>query len=206
MDQIISLVIILLGGYFLRLSLISSGQAWAKSYAQTVSFFLLPIITHVITKVIYGNIALSLGMIGALSIVRFRHPVKSALELIIYFNLITIGIATSVNNYYAGILIILSILIIYSLKYLQKYLNKNDGRSFYNISFNEGIEYNQIEIISSLKIDIIENNKNLKSLIHNSESNEYCYRLSFENRDQLDSFKNEIDRIDGIKKKDVNYI
>ena len=145
-------------------------------------------------------------MIGALSIVRFRHPVKSALELIIYFNLITIGIATSVNNYYAGILIILSILIIYSLKYLQKYLNKNDGRSFYNISFNEGIEYNQIEIISSLKIDIIENNKNLKSLIHNSESNEYCYRLSFENRDQLDNFKNEIDRIDSIKKKDVNYI
>lgn len=206
MDQIISLVIILLGGYFLRLSLISSGQAWAKSYAQTVSFFLLPIITHVITKVIYGNIALSLGMIGALSIVRFRHPVKSALELIIYFNLITIGIATSVNNYYAGILIILSILIIYSLKYLQKYLNKNDGRSFYNISFNEGIEYNQIEIISSLKIDIIENNKNLKSLIHNSESNEYCYRLSFENRDQLDNFKNEIDGIDGIKKKDVSYI
>lgn len=206
MDQIISLVIILLGGYFLRSSLISSGQAWAKSYAQTVSFFLLPIITHVITKVIYGNIALSLGMIGALSIVRFRHPVKSALELIIYFNLITIGIATSVNNYYAGILIILSILIIYSLKYLQKYLNKNDGRSFYNISFNEGIEYNQIEIISSLKIDIIENNKNLKSLIHNSESNEYCYRLSFENRDQLDNFKNEIDGIDGIKKKDVSYI
>ena len=206
MDQIISLVIILLGGYFLRSSLISSGQAWAKSYAQTVSFFLLPIITHVITKVIYGNIALSLGMIGALSIVRFRHPVKSALELIIYFNLITIGIATSVNNYYAGILIILSILIIYSLKYLQKYLNKNDGRSFYNSSFNEGIEYNQIEIISSLKIDIIENNKNLKSLIHNSESNEYCYRLSFENRDQLDNFKNEIDGIDGIKKKDVSYI
>ena len=206
MEQIISLIIILLGGYFLRSSLISSGQAWAKSYAQTVSFFLLPIITHVITKVIYGNIALSLGMIGALSIVRFRHPVKSALELIIYFNLITIGIATSVNNYYAGILIILSILIIYSLKYLQKYLNKNDGRSFYNISFNEGIEYNQIEIISSLKIDIIENNKNLKSLIHNSESNEYCYRLSFENRDQLDNFKNEIDGIDGIKKKDVSYI
>ena len=206
MDQIISLVIILLGGYFLRSSLISSGQAWAKSYAQTVSFFLLPIITHVITKVIYGNIALSLGMIGALSIVRFRHPVKSALELIIYFNLITIGIATSVNNYYAGILIILSILIIYSLKYLQKYLNKNDGRSFYNISFNEGIEYNQIEIISSLKIDVIENNKNLKSLIHNSESNEYCYRLSFENRDQLDNFKNEIDGIDGIKKIVVSYI
>ena len=37
-------------------------------------------------------------MIGALSIVRFRHPVKSALELIMYFDLITIGIATSVRT------------------------------------------------------------------------------------------------------------
>ena len=206
MEQIISLIIILIGGYFLRLSLISSGQAWAKSYAQTVSFFLLPLITHIITKVIYGNIALSLGMIGALSIVRFRHPVKSALELIIYFNLITIGIATSVNNYYAGLLIILSILIIYSLKYLQKYFYKNNGGSFYNISFSEGIEYNLIEIISSLKIEIIENNKHLKSSIHNSETNEYCYRLSFDNKDQLNNFKSKIDNIDSIKKIDVNYI
>ena len=40
-------------------------------------------------------------MIGALSIVRFRHPVKSALELIMYFDLITIGIATSVRTKWA---------------------------------------------------------------------------------------------------------
>ena len=75
----------------------------------TVSFFILPIITFVITKTIYGNIALSLGMIGALSIVRFRHPVKSALELIIYFDLITIGIAASVKNNYAIIIQLKSI-------------------------------------------------------------------------------------------------
>ena len=80
-----------------RFSLTFTGQAWAKSHAQTVTFMLL-IITYVITKTISGNIALSLGMIGALSIVRFRHPVKSALELVIYFALITIGIATSVRT------------------------------------------------------------------------------------------------------------
>ena len=79
----------LLSGYAIRYALIFSGQMWAKSFAQTVSFFILPIITFVITKTIYGNIALSLGMIGALSIVRFRHPVKSALELIIYFDYLT---------------------------------------------------------------------------------------------------------------------
>ena len=100
MDDLISVIIMLLSGYAIRYALIFSGQMWAKSFAQTVSFFILPIITFVITKTIYGNIALSLGMIGALSIVRFRHPVKSALELIIYFDLITIGIAASVKNNY----------------------------------------------------------------------------------------------------------
>ena len=59
-------------------------------------FMLLPPITFVVTKLISGNITLSLGMVGALSIVRFRNPVKSSLELTIYFLLITIGIACSV--------------------------------------------------------------------------------------------------------------
>jgi hypothetical protein len=82
---------------------------------------ILPIITCIITKTIYGNIALSLGMIGALSIVRFRHPVTSALELIISFDLITIGIAASVKINYAIILIALTILVIIGVKYLQKF-------------------------------------------------------------------------------------
>ena len=149
MDDLISVIIMLLSGYAIRYALIFSGQMWAKSFAQTVSFFILPIITFVITKTIYGNIALSLGMIGALSIVRFRHPVKSALELIIYFDLITIGIAASVKNNYAIILSILTVVILIALKVFNNIQKKNNNKSFYNISFNEGLELNQIEIISS---------------------------------------------------------
>ena len=91
MDEIKSLILLISSGLIIRYSLTLTGQAWAKSHAQTVAFMILPVITYVITKTIAGNIALSLGMIGALSIVRFRHPVKSALELIIYFDLITVG-------------------------------------------------------------------------------------------------------------------
>ena len=46
---------------------------------------MLPLITLVITKVISGNIALSLGMIGALSIVRFRNPVKDPRDVAFLF-------------------------------------------------------------------------------------------------------------------------
>tara|TARA_B100000242_G_scaffold108629_1_gene75590 strand:- start:1099 stop:1719 length:621 start_codon:yes stop_codon:yes gene_type:complete len=206
MDDLISVIIMLLSGYAIRYALIFSGQMWAKSFAQTVSFFILPIITFVITKTIYGNIALSLGMIGALSIVRFRHPVKSALELIIYFDLITIGIAASVKNNYAVILSLLTVVILITLKVFNNIQKKNKKKSFYNISFNEGLELNQIEVISSKKIDLIENNNNLKSVMNDNENKDYIYRLVFEDKIELQNFKNEIENIDGLKKIDVSYI
>ena len=206
MEDLVSVFIMLLSGYAIRYALIFSGQMWAKSFAQTVSFFILPIITFVITKTIYGNIALSLGMIGALSIVRFRHPVKSALELIIYFDLITIGIAASVKNNYAIILSILTVVILIALKVFNNIQKKNNNKSFYSISFNEGLELNQIEIISSKKIDLIEKNNNLKSVLNDNENKDYIYRLVFEDKIELQNFKNEIENIDGLKKIDVSYI
>ena len=206
MEDLISIVIMILSGYAIRYALIFSGQMWAKSFAQTVSFFILPVITYVITKTIYGNIALSLGMIGALSIVRFRHPVKSALELIIYFDLITIGIAASVKNNYAIILSLLTVVILISLKVVNNIQKKNNKKSFYNVSFNEGLELNQIEVISSKKIDVIENNNNLKSVLNDNESNDYIYRLVFEDKIELQNFKNEIENLEGLKKIDVSYI
>ena len=87
---------IIIGG-FISFSLILSGQNWAKSFSNITTFCILPLIGLVITTVISGNISLSLGMVGALSIVRFRNPVRSPLELSIYFGAITMGIAAAVS-------------------------------------------------------------------------------------------------------------
>ena len=66
----------LVSGLIIKYSLMFSNQKWVENFHSTITFMTLPVITFVITKVIYDNIALSLGMIGALSIVRFRNPVK----------------------------------------------------------------------------------------------------------------------------------
>jgi len=84
-------------GLVLRVTLQIFGQSWIRTKAHTATILILPIITYVITKVISGNIALSLGMVGALSIVRFRNLVRSPLELSVYFGAITMGIAASVS-------------------------------------------------------------------------------------------------------------
>jgi hypothetical protein len=204
MDELTSLTILIFGGLSLRFALTISGQSWAKSHAQTVGFMILPVITYVITKTIAGNIALSLGMIGALSIVRFRHPVKSALELIMYFDLITIGIATSVRTKWAIQLIICTIAIIFAVKIVQKIIKKS-GRSFYNVSFNEGMSLNSIEIFTKEKIDLIEDNNNLVGLLNDVSQNEIVYRLTFENKNELNSFKKKIEGSKSISKININY-
>jgi len=165
---------------------------------------ILPLITFVITKTIAGNIALSLGMIGALSIVRFRHPVKSALELIMYFDLITIGIATSVRTKWAIQLIFATIAIIFAVKIVQKIYQKF-GKSFYNVSFNEGLSLNSIEIFAKEKIDLIEKDNNLTTLFDNSSEGEIIYRLTFENKNQLQLFKNKIEGLKSINKININF-
>jgi len=205
MGELTSIFILIFGGLSLRFSLSLTGQAWAKSHAQTVAFMILPVITYVITQTIAGNIALSLGMIGALSIVRFRHPVKSALELIMYFDLITIGIATSVRTKWAIQLILCTIIIIFVVKLVQK-ISIKYGRPFYKTSFNEGLALNSVEIFAKAKIDIAEESDHLTNLFNDKISGEFVYRLTFENKKQLNEFKNKIQDLQNINKVNIDLV
>ena len=191
MDELKILALLLSAGILFRFALIYTGQLWAKSHAQTITFMILPIITYVITNTIANNIALSLGMIGALSIVRFRHPVKSPLELVIYFALITVGIATSVRTKWAIQLIVATVLIIVIVKLFQT-LSKKFGKSFYNMSFNEGVSTNTIEIIAKNKINEIEESDFLISSFNDNSENKVVYRLNFENKKELQEFRKKL--------------
>jgi hypothetical protein len=204
MNELTNLFLLIGSGFLFRTALIFTGQLWAKSHAQTVSFLVLPLITYVITNTIANNIALSLGMIGALSIVRFRHPVKSPLELIIYFALITVGIATSVRTKWAIQLIIATVLIILLVKFFQ-FLSKKFGKTFYNSSFNEGVNSNTLEITSKNKIDLIEKNDFLVSSFNDYAEKRVIYRLNFENKKELQSFKETIEKAENIEKINIIY-
>ena len=160
-ENILIVLILLFGGFSIRLALIMTGQNWAKSYQQTIAFLVLPFVTFIITKTISGNISLSLGMIGAMSIVRFRNPVKSALELVMYFALITLGIAANVKYQWAVSLIVVIILIIILVN-LFNIISKKFNRSFFTTSFHEGTALHLLEVYSSEKIELLRKHENLK--------------------------------------------
>jgi len=204
LEEIKPLILLFISGFLIRYCLIYAGQAWAKSYAQTVTFVLLPIITYVITKTISGNLALSLGMIGALSIVRFRHPVKSALELVVYFDLITLGISASVRTKWAIQLLLCTIFIILFIKVIQ-ILFKKFGKSFYKTSFNEGSSVHNLEVVLNKKNDFIEKSEFLINSFENIEEKKFIYRLVFENKKSLLKFKNEIENDQHLLNINLNF-
>jgi hypothetical protein len=74
-----------------------TGVIYSRSFAVTLVG--MTILTSVITLAISTNIVISLGMVGALSIVRFRTAVKDPLDLLYLFWAITSGIASGANMY-----------------------------------------------------------------------------------------------------------
>ena len=194
--NIFQIVIFLtLSGIILRSTLSIVGQNWVRTYHFLGTFILLPNIAYVITTVIAGDIALSLGMIGALSIVRFRHPVRSNFELTMYFALLTLGISAGVNIKLAFLLLVIVFLTIIGIE-ISQYFGKFFNYKIFQLSFNEGVSNNILEISSTIKNKKIQENKNLVESYYSKSDNLYSYKLVFEKKDDLDKFLNDVSEDD----------
>ena len=73
------------------------GTIYSKKFNATL--VVLTILTGTVMTVIGNNIALSLGMVGALSIVRFRTAVKDSRDTVYIFWTVIVGICCGVGDY-----------------------------------------------------------------------------------------------------------
>ncbi|GAA0489008.1 DUF4956 domain-containing protein [Salinibacillus aidingensis] len=81
---------------------IFSGVLYSKNF--NISLIGLSMITSLVIMAIGSNLILSLGMVGALSIVRFRTPIKDPTDLIFLFWALAAGIITGAGFYSLAIL------------------------------------------------------------------------------------------------------
>lgn len=77
-----------------------TGTAYSRKF--NVSLVTLTILTATVMTVIANNLALSLGMVGALSIVRFRTAIKDSRDTTYVFWAIVVGICCGAGDYYVG--------------------------------------------------------------------------------------------------------
>ena len=78
------------------------GVLYQRSF--NISLVAISMVTTLVIMIISGNLILSLGMVGALSIVRFRTPIKDPIDLVFIFWAITVGIANGVGYFSISII------------------------------------------------------------------------------------------------------
>ena len=86
-------------GMFIFISYFISHRGTIYSKKFNASLVILTVLTGTVMTVIGNNIALSLGMVGALSIVRFRTAIKDSRDTVYIFWAIIIGICCGVGDY-----------------------------------------------------------------------------------------------------------
>ena len=152
-------------------------------------FIPLAIITTLVITVIKFSLALSLGLVGALSIVRFRAAIKEPEELVYLFFIIGIGLANGANQFFVAIIATLLTLMILFLRkiYFDKRISNNISSNSTNILQLQinGKNENSEKYINEIK----ENVKflNLKSFSSDNEHKQYNFWFDVE-QDNLHIF------------------
>lgn len=95
------------------------GVVFSRSFATTLVG--MTVLTCMLTLAISTNIVISLGMVGALSIVRYRTAIKEPMDLLYLFWSISVGITTGANMYLLAVsACVIMIILIHILYFCQR--------------------------------------------------------------------------------------
>ncbi|CZQ87646.1 DUF4956 domain-containing protein [Trichococcus ilyis] len=165
-----------------------AGVMYSKPF--NTSLVLLTVLTTFVILAVTSNVVLSLGMVGALSIVRFRTAIKEPLDLVFLFWSISVGIILGAGLYalaFLGSLFITAILLILT--------GKVDSSAPYILMLqleNENAELQATEIIKNRFGKVIVKSKSITD-----GQPELIYEVKVKNNET--SFMNELSAIEGVQ-------
>jgi uncharacterized membrane protein YhiD involved in acid resistance len=150
----------------------------------------MTLITSVIIMAITSNVILSLGMVGALSIVRFRTAVKETLDIAFLFWSISVGIVLG-----AGLIPLAIIGSIFIGIFLLIFVNKNVNNKPYMLVLNADNTQSEEKAVEFISASVKKYVMKSKSISYDSK-----VELTIEVRlnDSSTAFINELNNISGI--------
>ena len=158
---ILSLICAVILSFFVQLFYIRYSSSLSNRKEFSKNFVILAVTTCIVIMIVKSSLALSLGLVGALSIVRFRAAIKEPEELVYLFLIIAIGLGCGANQLVittVGIVFSLILIVIYS-GYMKK--SKKDIEDIINLGIIINDKISDIQINELIK-DIKENSKELK--------------------------------------------
>ena len=126
---IINLLVAALLSVIIQIFYLKYSTTLSSKFEFSKNFVILGITTTIVITIIKSSLALSLGLVGALSIVRFRAAIKEPEELVFLFLIISTGLgcgAGQIKIISIGILFSLISIFLYSKFFERRYLKLAD--------------------------------------------------------------------------------
>jgi len=190
---IINLLLTALLGYILSRLYIKFGRSLSNRNVFSKNFVLMGMTTMLIITIVKSSLALSLGLVGALSIVRFRTAVKEPEELSYLFLTISVGLGLGADQ---RLVTLLGFAIIVFVIYLSSLSHKiEEHQNLYLTVTSQGKEKIKIEQI----IDALEEHcqaVDLKRFDESRELLEASFLVEYSSFDDLKDSNKAIQKLD----------
>ncbi len=187
-EFLINLAIAAVLAILLRWFYIRFGTSISNRHKFALTFIPLALTTFLIITVVKSSLALSLGLVGALSIVRFRAAIKDPEELTYLFLTIAIGLVTGANKPILAIIAIACILpLIYFNQTFQGKSFKLEDKMFVNINTDQ-INLSKVSEILQKHFSYVE----LKRMDQSQQRLDLSYVCNVDNLGNLEQVRSEL--------------
>jgi len=156
--------------YLLRYFYLNYWRSISDKNQISSNFVLLTLIVTIIITVVKSSLALSLGLVGALSIVRFRTPIKDPEELIFLFICIALGLSLGAFQFWYATIGFVFVIIVILVK--SQFSNQIRQNNFFLTLHEKDFDVQKFvdqsgNIFESIVLKKIEENKDQKEIIFN---------------------------------------
>jgi len=168
----INLVVVAILSYLIRLIYNKYSHSLSNKDYFSKNFVVLGITTCLVITIVKSSLALSLGLVGALSIVRFRAAIKEPEELVYLFLVIATGLGIGANQLNITILgVITTLIIIVFFNFFSSKKIKNLDLNIFQLSiiFNKKISN---EAFDKILMILNKNSKEVDFVSMSSEKEE----------------------------------
>ena len=200
-----SLIATALSSFLLRQLYVRYGRSMNNREYFGNIFILLGITTCSVIIIVKYSLALSLGLVGALSIVRFRAAIKEPEELVFLFLVIAIGLAFGANQFAVGFVLLATALIVVIVS--TKYFLKNNGLDYSGLLIIiSGDRATLDELLKHELRELMDNNSwaNIREIDFEGNHARIIFKCS--TSDKADLFTEELRKISATNNLDYNLI
>lgn len=197
LDFLINIFITIILAYIIGLIYTKYGNSLSNRKKLTQTLVLIALTVMLVISIVKSSLALSLGLVGALSIVRFRTAIKEPEELVYFFVAIALGLGMGANQRLVtltGAIVIILYIVIQNRKAVTNAVQQNLIITLSNITDEALDEQKILELLRNhcTKID-------LRRLDEINDATELSLNVEFNDFDSIINAKNELKSIGNIQ-------